>query len=229
MDDVGDTRRLRFDLALSNLQSISAAQRFYLSALLVYLCLVWGWFFAGGGQAGQPVTVQLLGISLQTAGVWKITPLVTTFLSLALIGSITAAGPAWAELRNAFGDLGLQAPQCDPVFYNLDTHKNIFDYFSFLRLRPEGSSADAGDIDSLEQRKKRFNLRHFLYPALFLVSIYTTYRAVREPSAFAGIIHHRLFWLYRWGLLGMQIAYCVRPIYRAFCRFAGVRTKFVYD
>ncbi|HXN53898.1 MAG TPA: hypothetical protein VN943_18350 [Candidatus Acidoferrum sp.] len=175
------------------------------------------------------VTVQLLGISLQTAGVWKITPLVTTLLSLALIGSLNAAGPAWAELRQAFRDLGLQAPRCDPIFYNLDTHKNIFDYFSFLRLPPEGSSTDAGDIDSLEQKTKRFNLRHFLYPSLFIVSIYTTYRAVREPLAFVGVTHHKLSWLYRWSFFGVQAAYCVRPIYRALCRFSGVRTRFVYD
>src|SRR6202158_5962808 len=132
------------------------------------------------------VTVQLLGISLQTAGVWKITPLVTTLLSLALIGSLNAAGPAWAELRQAFRDLGLQAPRCDPIFYNLDTHKNIFDYFSFLRLPPEGSRQYAGDLDDLDEKTKRFNLRHFFYSSLFIVSIYTTYRAVRAPLALVG-------------------------------------------
>lgn len=169
-----DRKRLRFELAHANLLSISKAQHFYLSALLVYLCLVWAWFFVGGGEA---VTVQILGVGLRTDGVWKMTPFVTTLLSLALIGSINAAGPAWIALRAAFEDCGLTAPRCEPIFYDLDTHKNIFDYFAFLRIWPEGSLGNVEDMD----RRRPFGLRHFLYPALFVAGIYTTYRAVREP------------------------------------------------
>src|SRR6267142_4899939 len=219
-DGLDDRSKIRFDLALSNLRSISAAQRFYLSALLVYICFVWGWFFVAAGQA---VNFQLLGISLQTAGVWKITPLVATLLTLALIGSINAAGPAWTELRSAYRELGLQAPSCDPIFYNLDTHKNLFDYFAFLQFWPEGSIVETGNIDGLEQKRRRFMLRHFLYPFLFAASLITTYKAVREPAAFIGVTHHVTFWVYRWTCLLVQAAYCVRPVYRAACRFLGVR------
>jgi len=35
-----------FDLAYENFQSISRAQRFYLSFLLVYLSVVWGWYLS---------------------------------------------------------------------------------------------------------------------------------------------------------------------------------------
>ena len=224
--DDDSRNRLRFELAHSNLQSISSAQRFYLSALLVYLCLVWGWFFVGGGEA---VTIQLLGVGLKTSGVWKITPLVTTLLTLALIGSINAAGPAWAQLRMAFRDCGLIAPRCEPIFYDLDTHKNIFDYFAFLRVKPEGSITGAADIDGLEQRRRRFALRHFLYPTLFIASIYTTYKSMTEPFGVDNISHPPMFLIYGWTCFGIQCLYALRPIYRAICRFLGVRTAFVYE
>jgi hypothetical protein len=217
-----DLKRLRFDLAHANLLSISSAQRFYLSTLLVFLSLVWGWVFVGEGEA---VTIQLLGVGLKTGGVWKITPLVSTLLSLALIGSINAAGPAWIELKAAFDECGLTAPRSNPIFYDLDTHKNIFDYFAFLRVRPEGGLRDIEDLD----RRRSFGFRHFLYPTLFLASIYTTFRAVHEPFAAGDRSSHTPFLIYGWICIGLQCLYAFRPVYRAVCRFFGIRTSFVYD
>lgn len=226
MNGVGTSEKLRFDLALSNLQTISNAQRFYLSALLVYLCLVWGWAFVGGGEA---VTLQLLGIGMKTSGVWKITPLIATLLTLALVGSLNAAGPAWTELREAYRATGLEAPSCNPVFFNVDTHKNIFDYFAFLSLRPEASIAEELRGEASNQPRPRFRFRHFLYSGLFIASIYTTYQAIRAPYGPGEIIHYVRFHIYGWACLGFQVAYSVRPIYRAICRFFGWRTEFVYN
>ena len=217
-----DKDRIRFELAHANLLSITNAQRFYLSTLLVFLCLVWGWVFVGEGEA---VTIQLLGVGLKTGGVWKITPLVTTLLSLALIGSINAAGPAWMELKRAFAKCGITAPRSDPIFYDLDTHKNIFDYLAFLRIRPERNLGDIKDLD----RRRRFGFRHFLYPSLFLASIYTAYRAVQEPFAAGNKSSHAGFVIYGWLCVGLQCLYALRPVYRAVCRFLGIRTNFVYD
>jgi hypothetical protein len=44
-----------FDPAYENFQSVSRAQRFYLSFLLVYLSVVWGWYFAPQGRALHPL------------------------------------------------------------------------------------------------------------------------------------------------------------------------------
>jgi len=44
-----------FDLAYENFQSICRAQRFYLSFLLVYLSVVWGWYFAPQRRALHPL------------------------------------------------------------------------------------------------------------------------------------------------------------------------------
>ena len=196
----GDSKRLRFELAHANLLSISKAQHFYLSSLLVYLCLAWGWFFVGGREA---VTIQILGVGLKTDGVWKITPLVLTLLSLALIGSINAASPAWIELRTAFNEAGLIPPRCEPIFYDLDTHKNIFDYFAFLRISPEASLGQKDEMD----RRRRFGFRHFLYPALLGGSIYTTYSAIEQSVAVGDPAHYLWFLAYGYVCLALQGLY----------------------
>jgi hypothetical protein len=210
--------KLAFDLAYSNLQSISRAQRLYLTALLLYLCLVWGWFFVGNREA---VSLQLLGVMLRTEGFWTITPLVTTLLTLALIGSINAAGPVWKRLREAFSKVGIPAPECSVVFYQLDTDKNIFDYFTFLKLHPEKLPR--------EERRARFDLWHFLYPSLFAASIYTNYRAWMEAYGIGEAWHHLGFQTYALVCLFLQTAYAVRPFYRATCRFLGIRIHLVND
>jgi len=213
-----ESNRVAFDLAHANLQSITRAQRFYLSSLLVYLCLVWGWFFVGSGET---VTIQMLGATIKTSGFWKITPLVTTLLTLGLIGSINAAGPAWRRLRETLWYLGIASSEPRVVFHQLDTHKNIFDYFTYLRLHPEKPAQG--------MRSARFDFRHFLYPSLYAASIYTTYRATREAFTFGDRWLHSGFQIYALVCLGFQIAYSVRPFWRAFCRFLGLRTDKVYE
>ncbi len=207
-----------FELAYENLQSISKAQRFYLSLLLVYLCAVWGWYFVGGGEA---VTIQVVGITLKTGGLWIITPAVTTLLALALIGAVNAAGPAWKRLQKAAAQTSLPELRRGLVFYQLDTHKNIFDYFTFLRIHPEEVPR--------EEPRPRFDVRHFLYPLLFAASIWTTWTAITKVYDLGELFHHQRFLVYGASCLLFQGAYSIRPWYRAICRFLGVRLQFVRD
>ncbi len=206
------------DLAHQNLQSISKAQRFYLSTLLVSLCVVWGWYFAAAKEA---LSIQIFGITLKTGGLWVMTPGVTTALSLALIGAVNAAGSAWGRLRQQAEHLGVGWLKSGVTFYQLDTHKNLFDYLTYLRLHPEKPSS--------EDPRRRFYLWHFLYPSLYAWSIYTSYKAVVEVWGLKGLIHHRAALLYGGGCLVLQAAYSIRPWWRATCRFLGVRTQAVYD
>ncbi|MDE3136030.1 MAG: hypothetical protein KGL59_05625 [Acidobacteriota bacterium] len=216
-----DHKRLRFDLADRNLQSVSRAQHFYLSALLVYLCLVWGWFFVGSGQA---VTVDLFGLGLKTAGVWKITPLVTMLLTLALAGSVNAFAPALEELNAAREELGVGGEA--GIFY-VDSHKNVFDYFARLQLWPEGATRKPAE-DSTGSKSLRLRLHHLWYPALFVASAYTSYHAVFAPLALGGVVNRTAYLFYGLVCFGIQVTCSVRPVYRWLCRFLGVRTDRVY-
>ncbi|MFY9559882.1 MAG: hypothetical protein WAQ52_06590 [Terriglobales bacterium] len=207
-----------FDLAHQNLQSISKAQHFYLSTLLAYLSVVWGWYFVAAKEA---LSIQIFGITLKTGGLWVVTPGVTTALSLALIGAVNAAGPAWGRLREQAGHIGVGWLTCAVTFYQLDTHKNLFDYLTYLRLHPEKPPS--------EEPRRRFYVWHFLYPSLYAWSIYTSFRAVIEVWGFRGLFHHRAALLYGTTCLALQTVYSVRPWWRAICRFLGVRTHAVYD
>src|SRR5215469_2284144 len=93
--------KLKFDLANTNLQSIGRAQGIYATALLTYICLVWANFFAGSGD----MSVHVGWFDLKVEGIWKITPFVILILTLAYIGTLTAAVPALAQLREAEKDV----------------------------------------------------------------------------------------------------------------------------
>ncbi len=189
-----------FDLHYANLQAISKAQKVHLTTLMGYLGVVWGWYTVGDPAS---ITIQMLGVTIQARGFWVVTPLVVAFFSLALIGSINAAGPARKKLDAALKKLGLEK---EFEFYDLDTHKNVFDYFTFLWLHPEKTLAFTP-------------FRHFLYITPVLIGILTTCFAMRRPQL-SGILWFRL---YAGTCLGFQIAYSVRPFWRASCRFLGIR------
>ncbi len=204
-----------FDLHRANSQSISRAQKVHLTILLAYLCLVWGWHFTADDT---DVTIQMLGITLQESGFWTITPFVVTLFSLALIGSINAAGPAKEKLELALKRLGQElSPGKEFVPYDLDTHKNIFDYFTFLRLHPERKH--------FEGRLGRLELRHFLYPGLLLWGICTTYYTMELPFLFEKKSEIVAFQLYASACLFLQGAFSVRPLWKAICRFLGTRKE----
>src|SRR5712671_4256268 len=91
--------KLRFELANANFQSVSRAQGLYLTALLVFLCLVWAMFL------GEANTLPLEGVEFKMDAVWKITPFVTMVLTLAVVGTLNAALSAYADLKDAGGEI----------------------------------------------------------------------------------------------------------------------------
>ena len=104
MDD--STLNLRvFDLHYANLQAIGKAQKVHLTTLMVYLGVVWGWYIIGEGTS---VIIQMLGLAIKAKGFWVATPLIVTFFSLALIGSVNAAGPARKKIDAALEKLGME-------------------------------------------------------------------------------------------------------------------------
>jgi hypothetical protein len=196
-----------FDLAHDNLKSIGKAQYFYLSTLLIYLSIVWGWHFTALSGA---LPVQILGITLSVNGLWVITPGVTTALTLGLIGAVNAAGSAWRKLHDISEALNIHVVR-GLVFYELDTYKNLFDYFTYLRLSPSKPVT--------EQSGKRFSGWYFLYPSLYLASIYTSYRAVAEVWGLHGLVSHPPVLVYAVLCIASQSACSIRPWWRAMVRF----------
>lgn len=162
-----------FELRHQNLLSISKAQKVHLTTLLIEMTLLWVWYLSGA----KDVTAQ--GVPLSPEGVWLAVPGVLTFFSLALIGSINAALPAHRLLQEAAKTTIQRELPCQFAFYDLDTDKNVLDYFTFLKL----SSCD----DNFDQSQPH-DPRNFFYPIVLLGALFTT--------AFA-LFHIQRNWLIR--------------------------------
>jgi hypothetical protein len=212
--------KLRFDLANANLQGTGRAQDRYVTALLVYVCLVW--YLVLVGTSGQAV-IHIGLLDLNADGVWKITPFVILVLTLAYIGSVTAATPAAKALRVAEKELfGTQHHS----FFALDTHKNVVDYFAILQLYPwtkTGTPTDDGGPKTWSHR-----LHHLILPSIFLGSAFTSYEAVQRLSALASV--NRGAVIFGWSCFVAQVACSARPTWRFLLRISGVdRTHNVYN
>jgi len=204
--------KLRFELANANLQSIGRAQGLYVTALLTYICIVWGLFFVGSNE----VSVHFGWVDLKVDGVWRITPFVLLVLTLAYTGTVTAATPAYAHLRAAEKELfGSQ----DQSFFGFDTHKNLLDYLALLQLWPWSKTRIPTDNTEVKPIWRR--LPHLILPALFLGSAFTSYWAVRELSKL--VASHRAALIFGWCCLGLQVAYSLRPVRRSLWRFFGAK------
>ena len=203
-----DKARLRFELANANMQSIGQAQAKYVTALLTYVCLVWGLFILGGSG----MKIDLGSMTLDQEGVWKITPFVTLVLTLAYIGSVTAAMPAFAELQDAVKDLfGTRSFS----MFALDTHKNIVDYLARLQLQPYTKTRTSADDAESKQWWRRFH--HLILPAIFIGSAITSYTAIRRLTEPASLVVLALSWAF----FGVQVLYSARPMLRNVWRFFG--------
>ena len=215
----GEKAKLRFELANANLQSIGRAQGIYVTALLTSICLAWGLFFVGGNE----VSVHLGWVDLKVDGVWRITPFVLMVLTLAYIGTVTAATPALAQLRKAEKEL---FGSHDQSFFGFDTHKNIVDYIELLQIWPRGATrkpTDDGGTDSLSHR-----VHHLILPVVFVGSAFTSYWAIHELAKLGS--PHRAFLTFDRCFFGLQVAYSVRPLWRFVSRFLGAkRTSNVYN
>jgi hypothetical protein len=204
--------KLRFELANANMQSVGRAQGLYVTALLTYICLVWGLFFVGTSE----LSLHLGWLDLKVDGVWRITPFVLLVLTLAYIGTLTAAIPAVKQLRQAENELfGSQ----DHSFFELDTHKNLIDYLAVLQFRPWGTTRGQGDDTGREPILRR--LHHLILFVLFVGSAFTSYWAVHQTSLLGS--SHRAASIFGKCCLVVQIAFSLRPLWRVLCRFYGAK------
>jgi hypothetical protein len=211
--------KLKFDLANANMQSIGRAQGLYVTTLLTYVCIVWALFFVGSGNA----ILHLGPLDLNINGVWSITPFVLLVLTLAYIGSVTAATPAFKRLREAQKEL---FGSHEHSFFDLDSHKNIIDYLAILQLWPTGNTRTPKDDDGSESFWHR--LHHLILPNIFVGSALTSYWAIHELSALGRC--YRVPLLFGRCFLGLQIAYSLRPMRRLMWRFFGAkRTSDVFN
>jgi len=115
-----DRAKLRFDLAIKNLQSVGRAQAIYVTTLLIYICLTWMMLFSNN----KTFSFHLGWLDLQPDDVWKVTPVVTLVLTLALIGTLNAALIAYKEVKSAGSDVF--GATFDSMF-QVDNHKNLID------------------------------------------------------------------------------------------------------
>jgi hypothetical protein len=205
--------KLRFALANTNMQSIGRAQGLYVTALLTYICLFWALFFVGSSE----ISIHLGWLDLRLGGIWGITPFVLLILTLAYIGTVTAATPALVQLREAeeavFGSR-------EHSFFEFDTHKNLLDYLARLQFAPWGVTRKPKDYGG--------RIPHLILPILFLGSAFTSYRAIHELSKLGQ--SHRAAVFFGWCCLVSQCIFSLRPMRRFLWRFVGAkRTSDVYN
>ncbi len=214
-----DKAKLRFEVANANFQSIGRAQGIYVTALLAYICLVWGLFFSGSSE----VSLHLAWLDLKVDGVWRITPFVVLVLTLTYVGTVTAAAPAFAQLQAAQKEI-FGAPEHS--FFSLDTHKNITDYVAILQVIPWSKTRTPEDHGGSAPGILR-RVPQLILPALLMGSAFTSYWAVYQLFRFGP--QHRASLSFGASCLVLQVFFSVRPIWRSVRRFSGAkRTSDVY-
>lgn len=196
-----------FDLRKESLQAIGKAQGRYVNASLVFLTLLWSVHFTPD-VIPQGASLEILGLPIGREGLWMVSPAVLTVLSLGLIGTLNAMGPAWGRIERVGRALNVNFFWAD-----LDVHRNIIDYGVLLRIWPEGA---AEPVDPPSDPTRRHHMSVFSYPALLAGSAATTWIANYAGSTPA-------VKAYIYACFGVQALYAVRPWYRAVCRFLGVR------
>jgi len=194
------------EIQKASMVAVGRAQGRYLVALLTFVTILWGWQFT----QPQGMTVQLWGVSVQPNGLWTIAPAFLTAVSLALIGAMNAMGPTWKRLSDTAQKLGVTY-----FWSDLDTAKNIVDYFVYLRLNPEGS---AEAIEPQRDTTRKYKLTVFSYPAVLLIALVTTLYAGYPGAGWKAR-------LYIYGCASLQIIYGFRIWYRAVCRFLAARRQ----
>jgi hypothetical protein len=216
-----DKTKLKFELANKNMQSIGRAQGLYVTALLTYICLVWAVLFVGTND----VSIHLGWIDLKVGGIWRITPIVLLVLTLAYIGSLTAAMPALAQLRSVEKDLfGAH----EHSLFEIDTHKNLIDYVARLQLNPFGKTRMPKDETGEESILQR--TPHLILPTMFIGSAFTSFWAIHQLSKNSTPGQSHWFFIFDWTCFGLQVLFSLRPTRRCVWRFFGAkRTSDAYN
>ena len=146
-------------------------------------------------------------------------------LSLAYIGTLTAAMSALAQLRSI--EKELFGTNEHPLFA-IDTHKNLIDYLAGLLLNPFGKTRIPKDQASGETFLRR--TPHLILPTLFAGSAFTSFWAIRELSRNSMLSQNRWSMIFDWTCFGLQVLYSLRPMRRFVWRFFGAkRTSDVYN
>ncbi|MGA2429655.1 MAG: hypothetical protein ABSH13_14245 [Candidatus Acidiferrum sp.] len=211
-----DRAKLRFELANANLQSVSRAQGIYLTALLVYICLVWAMYVMG------TATVHMESLELKMDAVWQISPFVIMVLTLAVVGTLNATASAYRELREAGS--AIFGPDFGSLFA-IDTYKNVIDYLALLQILPWGRTRNP--TDSHGDQPLLLRLHHLILPGLFAISFATSYWSVRQASFRPQL---RFFLVFGWVCLFIQLIFSARPFYRWGVRLFGAkRTNDAYN
>lgn len=213
-----DRAKLRFELANANLQSVSRAQGIYLTALLIYMCFVWASYLT---QSGEALTLHLAWLELKMDAIWKVTPFITMVLTLAVVGTLNATVLAYDDLNDA-GE-ALFGSKFKSLF-EVDTHKNVIDYLALLQILPWGKTRKPNES---KQQPPLQRLRHLIFPILFLLSLFTSFWAVRQ--AFYGP-KPRIFMVVGGVCFSLQALFSIRPMRRWLARsFGAERSHDVYN
>jgi hypothetical protein len=193
----------RFDICRQSLAAAGKSQARFVSGLLGFLALLWGWHY----MKPTHLTIQVLGATLEADGLWAIAPGVLTCLVLALVGSMNIMGPIWKRLR-------ICADELSEVFFwtDLDPNKTLIDFFTYLKIWPEGA------VESHEVPREvsihRFAV--FSYPAVITFATVTSGLADYPGAPWP-------YRVYVYGCVSLQTLFSLRVWYRAFCRFWGIR------
>jgi hypothetical protein len=193
----------KFDFLRQSLASAGKSQARFTAGLLTYLALLWGWNYT----KLSGFKVMILGVELNSDGLWMVTPAVLTVFVLALIGSMNIMGPIWKRVRNCCDGLGVG------VFWtDTDPNKTLIDFFTHLRVWPEGP-VEPFDVP---RELKKYRLAVFSYPAVITFDTVTT--ALADYSG-----AHCSYRIYIYACVLVQVLFSFRVWYRAVCRFFGVR------
>ena len=193
-----------FEIHKASMAAVGKSQSRFVAALLGFLALLWGWHF----MKPEGMTIQLLGASLDPAGLWTIAPAVLTVLTLGLIGTLNIMGPVWKRLGDSADRLGVKF-----FWTDLDTNKNIIDYLFFLKLWPEGP---VEPTEPPTDSSRRLELTVFSYPLVLVAAITTTLFSDYPDSPWS-------VRAYIYGCAALQTAFSLRIWYRAVCRFFAAR------
>ncbi len=194
-----------FEIHKGSIQSVGRSQGRYVTGLLGFLALLWGWHF----MKPEELTIQLLGVTLRASGLWVIAPAVLTILSLGLIGSMNIMGVIWKRFAKV-----TQALEQEVWWTDIDTHKSLFDYFFFLTPRLERPV----EPDKPPKKGRQFDFTVFSYPVLLLGATVTTLHSDYEGSSL-------VVQVYVYGCAGLQMLFSARIWWQAVCRFLGVRKE----
>jgi hypothetical protein len=210
-----EERWRRFDILLANFQAIGRSQSRFVNALALFLCTVWVVELL---RSSGEIAISVLGATIQIRGLWHVVPLVCGILCLGLVGTINIIHHAWRRL-----DLYLLESFSKPEFFftELDSNKNILDYFAFLTLsfRKPVLPDTTEEAPAIEQRWSPLVL---LYPALVLVSVFTTFFSLRRIETSPGSISYVLI------SGGLQALFSLPFVWRKACLFTGVHQP-AYD